>query len=172
MIGLALAACGGGNIQNAPAPSGGGGQAANCGKLNMAINPWVGYEASAHVVGYVAKTKLGCDVEYKNVKEEVAWQGMGNGEVDVVIENWGHPDLVQPRRRRGIGAGAGGTARRAAEGPRGRGVDRGEDRRGALHGGRPATRPRVFVAEWVDPPYGSSATGCRRWLTSPAVPTC
>jgi glycine betaine/proline transport system substrate-binding protein len=94
-LGLALAACGGGNIQNAPAPSGGGGQAANCGKFNMAINPWVGYEASAHVVGYVAKTKLGCDVEYKNVKEEVAWQGMGNGEVDTVIENWGHPDLVQ-----------------------------------------------------------------------------
>jgi glycine betaine/proline transport system substrate-binding protein len=92
-IGLTLAACGGGNIQNAPAPS--GGAAADCGKLNMAINPWVGYEASAHVVGNVAKTKLGCDVEYKNVKEEVAWQGMGNGEVDVVIENWGHPDLVQ-----------------------------------------------------------------------------
>ena len=93
--GSTLAACGGGNIENAPAPSGGGGAAAECGKFNMAINPWVGYEASAHVVGYVAKTKLGCDVEYKNVKEEVAWQGMGNGEVDVVIENWGHPDLKQ-----------------------------------------------------------------------------
>jgi len=94
VVGLALAACGGGNIQSAPAPAGGG-QAANCGKLNMAINPWVGYEASAHVVGYIAKTKLGCDVEYKNVKEEVAWQGMGNGEIDAVIENWGHPELVQ-----------------------------------------------------------------------------
>ena len=94
VVGLALAACGGGNIQSAPAPAGGG-QAAPCGKLNMAINPWVGYEASAHVVGYIAKTKLGCDVEYKNVKEEVAWQGMGNGEIDAVIENWGHPDLVQ-----------------------------------------------------------------------------
>jgi glycine betaine/proline transport system substrate-binding protein len=94
VVGLALAACGGGNIQSAPAPAGGG-AAANCGKLNMAINPWVGYEASAHVVGYIAKTKLGCDVEYKNVKEEVAWQGMGNGEIDAVIENWGHPDLVQ-----------------------------------------------------------------------------
>ncbi len=61
----------------------------------MAINPWVGYEAYAHVVGYVAKSKLGCEVDYKNVKEEVAWQGMGNGEIDVVIENWGHPDLVK-----------------------------------------------------------------------------
>lgn len=94
VLGVSLAACGGGNIQNAPAPSGGG-QAADCGKFNMAINPWVGYEASAHVVGYLAKTRLGCDVEYKNVKEEVAWQGMGNGEVDTVIENWGHPDLVK-----------------------------------------------------------------------------
>src|SRR3954468_8156249 len=95
VLGLSLAACGGGNIQNAPAPSGGGGQAANCGKLNMAVNPWVGYEASAHVVGYVAKTKLGCKVTYKDLKEEVSGQGFGSGTVDVVIENWGHPDLVK-----------------------------------------------------------------------------
>jgi len=59
----------------------------------MAVNPWVGYEASAHVVGYVAKTKLGCTVDYKNLKEEVSWQGFGSGDVDVVIENWGHDDL-------------------------------------------------------------------------------
>jgi len=95
VLGLALAACGGGNIENAPAPSGGGGAAAECAKFNIAINPWVGYEASAHVLGHVAKSKLGCDVEYKNVKEEVAWQGMGNGEIDIVVENWGHPDLKQ-----------------------------------------------------------------------------
>jgi glycine betaine/proline transport system substrate-binding protein len=93
VVGLSLAACGGGNIQSAPAAGGGGGAGATCGKFNIAINPWVGYEASAHVVGYVAKSKLNCDVEYKNVKEEVAWQGMGNKEVDVVIENWGHADL-------------------------------------------------------------------------------
>jgi glycine betaine/proline transport system substrate-binding protein len=61
----------------------------------MAINPWVGYEASAHVVGYVAKSKLGCKVTYKDLKEEVAWQGFGAGTVDVVIENWGHADLVK-----------------------------------------------------------------------------
>ena len=96
VLGMTLAACGGGNIESAPAPSGGsGGAAADCGPFNIAINPWVGYEASAHVLGYVAKTKLGCEVEYKNVKEEVAWQGMGNGEIDVVVENWGHADLKQ-----------------------------------------------------------------------------
>jgi glycine betaine/proline transport system substrate-binding protein len=61
----------------------------------MAVNPWVGYEASAHVVGYVAEHELGCTVEYKDLKEEVSWQGFGSGQVDVVIENWGHPDLVK-----------------------------------------------------------------------------
>ena len=90
LLGLGLSACGGGNIEEAAAPQGAG----DCGAFDIAINPWVGYEASAHVVGYVASQQLGCDVEYKDVKEEVAWQGMGSGEIDVVIENWGHDDLV------------------------------------------------------------------------------
>lgn len=29
----------------------------------------------------------------KDLKEEIAWQGFGTGEVDVVLENWGHEDL-------------------------------------------------------------------------------
>jgi hypothetical protein len=32
-------------------------------------------------------------VIYKELKEDVSWQGFGTGEVDVVIEDWGHPDL-------------------------------------------------------------------------------
>jgi glycine betaine/proline transport system substrate-binding protein len=59
----------------------------------MAVNPWVGYEASAYVVGQVAETQLGCTVNYKDLKEEISWQGFSTGDVDVVIENWGHPDL-------------------------------------------------------------------------------
>jgi glycine betaine/proline transport system substrate-binding protein len=89
VAGLVLAGCGGGDIESADTPASG----EDCGEFNMAINPWVGYEASAHVVGYVASTELGCDVEYKTLKEEIAWQGFGTGEVDVVIENWGHDDL-------------------------------------------------------------------------------
>ncbi len=87
---LLVSACGGGDIEEAAGPSEGGEE---CGDFDIAINPWVGYEASAHVVGYVAATELGCNVEYKSLKEEVAWQGFGSGEVDVVIENWGHEDL-------------------------------------------------------------------------------
>jgi glycine betaine/proline transport system substrate-binding protein len=72
---------------------GGGDSAEECGDFNIAINPWVGYEADAAVVGYVAEEQLGCNVTKKDLKEEVAWQGFGTGEVDVVLENWGHDDL-------------------------------------------------------------------------------
>ena len=92
---LLLAACGGGSIDeetsaNEEDAAAAGGE---CGDLNMAVNPWVGYEASAYVVGTVAQDKLGCTVNYKDLKEDVSWQGFGTGEVDVVIEDWGHPDL-------------------------------------------------------------------------------
>jgi len=87
---LALAACGGQTIKENKTVAN-----SYCGEFDMAVNPWVGYEADAHVVGYLAKHKLGCDVQYKDLKEEVSWQGMGSGQVDTVIENWGHADLVK-----------------------------------------------------------------------------
>jgi len=86
--GFALSGCGGSDIKSS---SSGGGDCTE--PLEMAVNPWVGYEASAHVVGYLAQHELGCTVNYKNLKEEVSWQGFGSGDVDVVIENWGHDDL-------------------------------------------------------------------------------
>lgn len=92
---LVLSACGSSEIsektaENESAAAEGG----DC-SLNMAVNPWVGYEASAYVVGELAKEKLSCEVEYKDLKEEVSWAGFGSGEVDVVIEDWGHPDLEE-----------------------------------------------------------------------------
>jgi glycine betaine/proline transport system substrate-binding protein len=90
---LVLTACGGGDISSSAPSAGGGASAVSCtGTMKMAVNPWVGYEASAYVVGEVAKQKLGCEVAYQNLKEEVSWQGFGSS-VDVVIEDWGHPDL-------------------------------------------------------------------------------
>ncbi|MDP9221988.1 MAG: ABC transporter substrate-binding protein [Actinomycetota bacterium] len=88
---LVLAACGGSNISNTKTSSG----AEACGTFNVAVNPWVGYEADAYVVGDLAQTKLGCNVSYKNLKEEPSWAGFATGSVDVVLENWGHEDLVK-----------------------------------------------------------------------------
>jgi glycine betaine/proline transport system substrate-binding protein len=82
-LGLVLAACSSG---------GGGGTKA---PVNIAINPWVGYEANAAVVAYILENELGYTVNKKDLKEDVSWQGFETGEVDVIIENWGHPDLEQ-----------------------------------------------------------------------------
>jgi glycine betaine/proline transport system substrate-binding protein len=88
---LVLAACGGATVgSDTPDSAASGGK---CGTFNIAVNPWVGYEANAAVVGYVAQKDLGCTVVKKNLKEEVSWQGFGTGQVDVVLENWGHDDL-------------------------------------------------------------------------------
>lgn len=64
-----------------------------CGTVTIAVNPWVGYEANVAVVSYLAKTQLGCTVVEKELTEEAAWNGLANGEVDAILENWGHDDL-------------------------------------------------------------------------------
>ena len=93
---LVTAACGGATVNGAgePAASGSGSGAA-CGTVNIAMNDWVGYTADAAVVSYVAEQKLGCKVNQKALKEEIAWQGFGSGQVDVILENWGHADLTE-----------------------------------------------------------------------------
>jgi glycine betaine/proline transport system substrate-binding protein len=65
-----------------------------CGDVNIAVNNWVGYEADAFVVGQVAKERLGCIVNYVYVDEQISWQGFASGQVDAVLENWGHPELM------------------------------------------------------------------------------
>ena len=80
-LGLIAAACGG--------SSAGGSK----GTVNIAVNPWVGYTADAAVVAYVLEKKMGYKVVLKDLKEDVSWAGFETGEVDVILENWGHPDL-------------------------------------------------------------------------------
>ena len=66
----------------------------SCGTFNIAVNGWVGYEADAYVVGDVAQQRLGCIVNYIRVDEQISWQGFASGQVDAVLENWGHEDLI------------------------------------------------------------------------------
>jgi len=93
-LGLLVAACGGAKVGQVSAEPKGTAAAGKCGTLNLAVNNWVGYEANAAVIAYVAQTKLGCTVEKKNLDEQVSWQGFGTGEVDAIVENWGHEDLA------------------------------------------------------------------------------
>jgi glycine betaine/proline transport system substrate-binding protein len=95
VVALMLSACGGGvnNAATSTAPT--GAALADCGTWSVAMNPWVGYTASASVVAEVARQKLGCTINQKDLDEQVSWQGFQSGEVDLVVENWGHPDLVK-----------------------------------------------------------------------------
>ncbi|MEW1841520.1 ABC transporter substrate-binding protein [Nonomuraea angiospora] len=95
-LGLAAVGCGGAKVETSPsssaAPAASGSSAAT-GTVKIAINPWVGYEASANVVAYLLKNELHYNVELPEIKEQLAWEGFETGDVDVIIENWGHPDL-------------------------------------------------------------------------------
>ncbi|MDA0635263.1 ABC transporter substrate-binding protein [Nonomuraea sp. CA-218870] len=98
LLTLALAAgCGGatvdGGATTAASPEGSAAASSPAGTVKIAINPWVGYEASANVVAYLLKNELGYTVEMPEIKEQLAWEGFETGDVDVIIENWGHPDL-------------------------------------------------------------------------------
>ena len=68
---------------------------AKCGTVTLADNAWVGYEANLAVVQYVLKHNLGCKVVVKNISEEISWQGFASGQVDAILENWGHEDLAK-----------------------------------------------------------------------------
>ncbi|MEO7123604.1 MAG: glycine betaine ABC transporter substrate-binding protein [Lacisediminihabitans sp.] len=69
--------------------------ASKCGNVNLAMSDWVGYTADAAVYTYVAQTRLKCTVKQLPLAEQVGWQGLGDGTVDAIIENWGHDDLAK-----------------------------------------------------------------------------
>jgi glycine betaine/proline transport system substrate-binding protein len=62
------------------------------GTVKMMINQWVGAAANVAVAQCLLQ-QMGYTVATSTLAEEVAWQGFQTGEVDVILENWGHPDL-------------------------------------------------------------------------------
>jgi glycine betaine/proline transport system substrate-binding protein len=62
------------------------------GSVKMMVNQWVGAAANVAVAQCLLQ-QIGYKVETSTLAEEVAWQGFATGEVDVILENWGHPDL-------------------------------------------------------------------------------
>jgi glycine betaine/proline transport system substrate-binding protein len=103
VISLIVGACSSG-AGSSPAPSaaasagGATAAAAACkgdgtkGNVRLMINQWVGAQANVAVAQCLLQ-QLGYAVQTNTLAEEVAWQGFDTGEVDVILENWGHPDL-------------------------------------------------------------------------------
>jgi glycine betaine/proline transport system substrate-binding protein len=103
---LIAAACSTGG--GAGASGGGGGDTSEV--VDIAVNPWVGYEANAGVIGHLLEEELGFTVEYKELAEQVSWEGFESGEVDAIVENWGHADLIETYvAEKGVAVAAGST---------------------------------------------------------------
>ena len=62
------------------------------GEVKLMINQWVGAQANVAVV-QCRLAQMGYDVKTDTLAEEVAWQEFDTGEVDVILEKLGHPDL-------------------------------------------------------------------------------
>ncbi|XVQ88369.1 ABC transporter substrate-binding protein [Microbispora siamensis] len=88
-LALAMTACGGGGSDDAAGAGAGGGAKT----VRLAINAWIGYEASAAVVAYLLEHELGYKVEQIESGEADSWKGLEKGTVDVILENWNHPEL-------------------------------------------------------------------------------
>lgn len=86
---LGVSACGGGNIKTTASTG------TSCGAVKLADETWSGSTANAHVVGYVAQSRLGCQVSYVHVAEQIGWTAVSDGNIDANLENWGHQDLAK-----------------------------------------------------------------------------
>ncbi|WP_327044688.1 ABC transporter substrate-binding protein [Microbispora sp. NBC_01189] len=91
-LALVMTACSGGSPSGS-SDAAGAGAAGGSKTVRMAINPWIGYEASAAVVDYLLEHELGYKVEKIESGEADSWNGFEKGTVDVVLENWAHPEL-------------------------------------------------------------------------------
>ncbi|WP_219471216.1 ABC transporter substrate-binding protein [Nonomuraea rhizosphaerae] len=63
------------------------------GTVKIDIHGWVGYQAQAAVLAYLLEHELGYTVRTRQMTEADSWKGFANGDVDVIVENWGHNDL-------------------------------------------------------------------------------
>ena len=79
MLVLGLVAAGGAPV---------GAQAA--GTVRIAVNAWTGYEADYAVVANLLQNELGYTVERVDLDEYIAWQAFETGEIDAILEIWGH----------------------------------------------------------------------------------
>ncbi|QVQ55178.1 ABC transporter substrate-binding protein [Spiractinospora alimapuensis] len=63
--------------------------------VRIAVNGWVGYEASAEVLAYLLRHEMGYEVQLMRIDEQPSWQALDQGVLDAIVENWGHEDLME-----------------------------------------------------------------------------
>ena len=91
MLALFVAACGSRKDDD---DSGGSASAGgkDCGTVVLNEQAWAGSTANTYIAKNVLEDKLGCSVEITKLAEIPVFQGMADGKVDAVLEDWQHVD--------------------------------------------------------------------------------
>jgi glycine betaine/proline transport system substrate-binding protein len=87
----ALTGCHGGNAAVPPDPTTVATPTVRgaCGQFRIAYDPTNGYEASAFIIGTIAKTRLDCSVTYVKTTSRKAWRLVASGGADVYLDAYG-----------------------------------------------------------------------------------
>lgn len=59
--------------------------------VTLTVPSWVGAQANAAVAAHILERELGYRVHTKQLGEVLAWDALSRGDVDAVLEDWGHP---------------------------------------------------------------------------------
>ena len=65
------------------------------GKVVITVPTWAGGEANVAVARYLLEEELNYDVSVEKMDEGDAWEAVGSGEADAILEDWGHQDSVR-----------------------------------------------------------------------------
>ncbi|WP_432037354.1 glycine betaine ABC transporter substrate-binding protein [Streptomyces cucumeris] len=59
--------------------------------VTLTVPSWVGAEANVAVAKYILEKELGYKVHTKQMGEVLAWDALSKGDIDGILEDWGHP---------------------------------------------------------------------------------
>ncbi|MFF3764706.1 ABC transporter substrate-binding protein [Streptomyces sp. NPDC001922] len=63
--------------------------------VTLSVQSWVGAQANVAVAQYLLENELDYRVDTVQVDEIPAWDALGQGRVDAILEDWGHPEQEQ-----------------------------------------------------------------------------
>lgn len=59
--------------------------------VRLTVPSWVGAQANVAVAKHILEKELGYTVKTQQMGEVLAWDALSKGDVDAVLEDWGHP---------------------------------------------------------------------------------
>ncbi|MET9515990.1 ABC transporter substrate-binding protein [Streptomyces sp. NPDC002994] len=81
---LALSGCG-------AAKTGKSDEAGDKKTVKLTVPSWVGAQANTAVAAYLLEKELGYTVKTQQMGEVLAWDALSKGDIDGILEDWGHP---------------------------------------------------------------------------------